>query len=44
MNTKEKEMEDAAFTAAKEMLAGMLAPLSAAEKKALLVLLLKATE
>lgn len=44
MKTKEKEMEDAALTAAKEMLAGMLAPLGADEKKALLVLLLKATE
>lgn len=44
MENKVKETEDAALATAKEMLLGMLAPLSAAEKKALLVLLLKATE
>lgn len=43
MKNKVQE-EDTALAAAKEMLSGMLAPLSAAEKKALLVLLLKATE
>lgn len=44
MENKVKETEDATLAAAKKMLLGMLAPLDAAEKQALLVLLLKATE
>lgn len=44
MQDKVKETEEAALAAAKNMLSGMLAPLSAAEKKTLLALLLYATK
>ena len=44
MDNKVKETEETALAAAKTMLSGMLAPLTAAEKKTLLLLLLKATE